>query len=144
MEKLTGQCLCGAIAYEIEGEIGTVVNCHCSKCRRWHGAAFRTRAAVASKQFKWVRGEEYLSKYESTAPTIKTFCSICGSNLISLIKNNPAHIGVPIGGLDQDPGRRPEMHIFVGSKAPWYEITDHLPQYDEWPPEGSEKVRGSE
>lgn len=120
---------------------GTVVNCHCSKCRRWHGAAFRTRAAVASKQFKWVRGEKYLSRYESAAPTIKTFCSICGSNLISLLKNDPLIIGVPIGGLDQDPERRPEMHIFVGSKAPWYEITDNLPQYDELPPEGSEKVK---
>lgn len=141
MKKLTGQCLCGAIAYEIEGELGTIVNCHCSKCRRWHGAAFRTRAALESKQFKWVRGEEYLSKYDSSAPTIKTFCSICGSSLISLLKNNPEHIGLPIGGLDQDPGRRPEMHIFVDSKAPWYEITDSLPQYEQWPPEGSESVR---
>ena len=143
MKKLTGQCLCGAIAYEIDDGIGTVVNCHCSKCRRWHGAAFRTRAAVLSKKFKWTRGKEHLSFYESTAPTIKTFCSICGSSLISLIRDNPDYIGVPIGGLDQDPGRRPEMHIFVGSKAPWYEITDDLPQYEEWPPEGSDRVRSS-
>lgn len=141
MQTLAGSCLCGAIAYEIENGIGTVVNCHCSKCRRWHGAAFRTRAAVESKNFRWVRGEEFLSKYESSAPTIKTFCSLCGSSLISLIKHDPNHIGVPIGGLDQDPGRHPEMHIFVGSKAPWYEITDGLPQYQEWPPAGSESVR---
>lgn len=143
MQKLTGQCLCGAIAYEINGGIGTVVNCHCSKCRRWHGAAFRTRAAVDRKKFAWIRGEEYLSTYESSAPTIKTFCSICGSSLISLIKDNPDIIGLPIGGLDQDPGRRPEMHIFIGSKAPWYEITDALPQYEAWPPEGSESVRAT-
>jgi hypothetical protein len=140
MQTLTGKCLCGAIAYEIIGGIGTVVNCHCSQCRRWHGAAFRTRAAVESKKFKWVRGKEYLSEYISTA-TINTFCSICGSSLISFTKNNPDEIGVPIGGLEQDPGRRPEMHIFVGSKAPWYEITDTLPQYEQGPPVGSESVR---
>ncbi|MFN7096637.1 MAG: GFA family protein [Gammaproteobacteria bacterium] len=143
MTHLTGQCLCGAVAYQVEGGLGTVVNCHCSKCRRWHGAAFRTRAAVESKNFKWVRGEEHISKYESSAPTIKIFCSICGSSLISLLKNNPEFIGLPIGGLDQDPGRRPEMHIFVGSKAPWYEITDNLPQYEEFPPAGAESVRTS-
>lgn len=34
MENLTGQCLCGSIAYEIEGGIGIIVNCHCSKCRQ--------------------------------------------------------------------------------------------------------------
>jgi hypothetical protein len=74
MKKLTGKCLCEAIAYEIEGELGPIVNCHCSKCRRWHNAAFRTRAAVASKKFKWVRGEEYLSKYHSSEHVVKTFC----------------------------------------------------------------------
>jgi hypothetical protein len=143
MKKLTGQCLCGAIAYEITGELGTIANCHCLKCRRWHGAAFRTRAAVKSENFKWLRGQEYLSKYESSAPTMKTFCSICGSSLISLIKNNSDYIGVPIGGLDQDPGRGPEMHIFVGSRAPWFKICDDLPQYEEWPPGGPGKVRSS-
>lgn len=141
MKKLTGRCLCGAIEYEINGELGTIVNCHCSKCRRWHGAAFRTRAAVEAKKFKWLKGEEYLSKYESDSLTIKTFCSICGSNLMSYFKDNADYIGLPIGGLDQDPGKGPEMNIFVNSKAPWYHITDGLPEYDEWPPEGAAAVR---
>jgi hypothetical protein len=57
------------------------------------------------------------------------------------LKDNPDYIGLPIGGLDQDSGKGPEMHIFVDSKAPWYEITDKLPQYQEAPPEGLEKVR---
>ena len=141
MKKLTGQCLCGAIAYEIKGKLGTIVNCHCSKCRRWHGSAFRTRAAVESRNFKWLKGEESLSKYHSSARVIKTFCSICGSNLISILEDHSDYIGLPIGALDQDPGDRPEMNIFVGSKAPWYEITDNLPQYDEWPPDGPNSVR---
>ncbi len=134
MDKLTGQCLCGAIAYEIDGPLGPIVNCHCSRCRRWHAAAFRTRASVESKKFKWTKGEEHLSKFPSSEHNIKTFCSICGSNLISIWEDNPDYIGLPIGGLDQDPGNRPFMNIFVGSKAPWYEITDGLPQHETWPP----------
>lgn len=143
MKKLTGKCLCGKISYEIQGELGTIINCHCSKCRQWHGAAFRTRAAIKSKNFKWLTGEEYLSKYHSSEHVIKTFCSICGSNLISILQNNPDYIGLPIGALEQDPDKKPVMHIFVGSKAPWHEITDQLPQYDEWPPEGPNAIRTS-
>ena len=143
MKKLTGQCLCGQITYEVKGALGPIVNCHCLLCRRWHGSAFRTRSAVESKNFKWLQGEEFLSKYRSSARIIKTFCSVCGSNLISLLEDNPDFIGLPIGGLEQDPGGRPEMHIFVGSKSPWHDITDDLPQYDEWPPGGADAVRRS-
>ena len=107
------------------------------RCRRWHGSAFRTRASVKSKDFKWVQGEEHLTKYQSSEHNIKTFCSICGSNLISSYEDNPEYIGLPIGGLEQDPGNRPLANIYVASKAPWYEITDGLPQYDGEPPEDS-------
>lgn len=114
---------------------------HCSKCRRWHGAAFRTRAAVKLANFRWLSGEEFLAKYDSSKDITKTFCSICGSPLISIIKNSPDVIGIPLGGLEQDPLVRPQGNIFVGSKATWYEINDGLPQYDEWPPEGASIVR---
>lgn len=141
MKKLTGKCLCEAVSYEIKGELGAIYNCHCSKCRRWHGAAFRTRASVKSSNFKWMSGEEYLSKYDSSDNITKTFCSICGSLLISLIKDNPDFIGIPLGGLNEDPGKGPEANIFVGSKAPWYKINDGLPQFDEWPSGGPASVR---
>ena len=133
MKTLTGRCLCEAIAYEITGELGHIVNCHCSKCRRWHGAAFRTRASVKKDQFKWLSGEQHLSKYAVSENITHTFCSICGSCLISLYQNRPDIIGLPLGGLEQDPGSRPEANLFVGSKAPWYTICDGLPQYENKP-----------
>ena len=58
---------------------------------------------------------------------------MCGSNLISFYEDDPDIVGVPLGGLEQDPGSRPEGHIFATSKSPWYEIIDKLPQYEEWP-----------
>lgn len=129
---LSGRCLCEAIAYEIEGALGPIFNCHCSKCRRWHGSAFRTRASVHTDQFRWVRGESSLSAYTRGNVT-KHFCSVCGSNLISTYANRPTVIGVPLGGLEQHPGSTPQAHIFVDSKSPWFEIVDDLPQFSEWP-----------
>ncbi|MCA9640265.1 MAG: GFA family protein [Myxococcales bacterium] len=130
---LTGKCLCEAIAYEVTGALGPVYNCHCSKCRRWHGAAFRTRASIRREHFRWVRGEEQLSFYNSAPNVTRSFCSICGSNLINTYADLPDIIGLPLGGLEQHPGRVPEAHIFVGSKSPWYEISDGLPEFESWP-----------
>ncbi|MEE9412424.1 MAG: GFA family protein [Methylococcales bacterium] len=131
--KLTGRCLCEAISYEIEGQLGPIFNCHCSKCRRWHGAAFRTRASIKKSQFKWLTGEHLLSRFNSSDNVVKTFCSVCGSNLMSFYANNPDLVGVPLGGLEQDPESTPVANIFVGSKALWYQLTDGLPQHQEWP-----------
>lgn len=133
MSKISGRCLCEAIVYEIEGELGPIFNCHCSKCRRWHGAAFRTRASIKMSQFKWVAGEQLLSRFKSSDNVTKTFCSVCGSNLASFYESDPDLVGIPLGGLEQDPGSRPIAHIFVGSKAPWFDISDGLPQYEAWP-----------
>jgi hypothetical protein len=132
-QLLTGRCLCEGIAYEIRGELGPIYNCHCSKCRRWHGAAFRTRATIDATQFRWMRGEDLLARYPSSDLVLKHFCRVCGSNLISTYEDKPDKIGIPLGGLDQAPGNRVEGHFFVASKSPWYEITDDLPQYDTWP-----------
>lgn len=115
---LTGRCLCEGIAYEIRGELGPIYNCHCSKCRRWHGAAFRTRATIRASQFKWNKGEDLVSRFHSSELVVKHFCRVCGSNLISTYDNDPDRIGIPLGGLEQ---------------APWYDISDGLPQYDTWP-----------
>lgn len=137
---LTGRCLCRGISYEISGKLGPVFNCHCSKCRRWHGSAYRTRASVRKEQFRWTEGEGLLKFYKSSENVTKSFCSVCGSNLVSSYEHKPEILGVPLGGLEQDPGSRPEAHIFVDSKSPWHEIADNLPQYSEWPG-GEERVR---
>lgn len=140
MTVLTGRCLCEKISYEIKGELGPIFNCHCSKCRRWHGSVFRTRASIKKSQFSWRSGEEFVSRYKSGENVTKCFCSVCGAPLISEYVNRPEIYGVPLGGIEQDVGGRPEANIFVASKSPWYEISDGLPCFDEWP-ENEEKVR---
>ena len=133
MLELTGKCICGIISYKITGELGTVYNCHCSKCRCWGGDAFRTSTVVNKKDFVWLQGEDKLTRYVYNKKVTKTFCSNCGTNLVSYYEDRPDIIGLSLGGLEQDPGVRPTANIFVGSKAPWFEITDSLPQYTERP-----------
>src|SRR5918996_510568 len=60
-------------------------------------------------------------------------CKLCGSPLFALVREG-RFFHVRMGTLVDDPGIRPMFHIFVGSKAPWHEITDSLPQYAELPP----------
>ena len=131
---LKGSCLCAGVRYEIDGLLNTARNCHCSICRKAHGAAFRSRAGVLAKDFRWTSGEKLITWYESSPGTHRGFCSRYGSPLLSRFDAKPQTYGLPLGCLDTDPGLRPEMHIFVGSKAPWFEITDSLPCYEEAPP----------
>ncbi|HSH43896.1 MAG TPA: GFA family protein [Arenicellales bacterium] len=125
-----GSCLCGEVRYEIHGELLDVLNCHCSMCRKFHGAAFRTRAAVRAGDFHWLAGEHLLTRYESSPGEYKTFCSVCGSSMVTMFDHQPDWYGFPLGTLDTDPGVKPARHIYVGSKAPWHDISDDLPQYE--------------
>ena len=126
---LKGGCLCGRIRYEIDGPVGTSLYCHCSMCRKSHGTAFRARLSLPKSSFRIVQGEDLLTSYRSSSDTLKTFCRICGSPTVNSWAPEPDSYGLAMGSLDDDPGIRPTCHEFVGSKAPWYEITDRLPQY---------------
>jgi hypothetical protein len=127
-----GSCLCKRVTYEIVGELTDVLNCHCSTCRKLHAAAFRTRAKVATRDWKTLTGEEFIKFYESSPGERKGFCSECGSSLFTKFDANPDVLGFPLGTLDTDPEVKATRHVFVGSKAPWFDITDELPQHQEY------------
>lgn len=130
--KQTGSCLCGGIQYEINGPLTDVLNCHCSMCRKLHASAFRTRAKVQSSDWTTLKGQELLKFYESSPGEHKGFCSNCGSSLYTKFDAVPDIYGFPLGTLDTDPDVKAGRHVFVGSKAPWFEITDDLPQNEEY------------
>ncbi|MBX5460861.1 MAG: GFA family protein [Steroidobacteraceae bacterium] len=127
-------CLCGTVRYEIEGPFSSMLNCHCSMCRKHHGAPFATFAAAALEGFRWLSGEEKLTHYKSSPNGTRSFCSVCGS-VAPLLMRDAGTVLVPAGPLEGDPGIRPQGHMFVGSKAPWYTISDSLPQHEAYPPE---------
>jgi hypothetical protein len=129
---IKGTCLCGSAKYEVKGDLPDAGNCHCSMCRKAHGAAFTTYASVDPDNFSWVTGEDLVSFYEASPGACRMFCSVCGSILGAT--DNGRVISVTLGTIDGDPGIKPRSNIFVGSKAPWHDITDDLPRFDEWPP----------
>jgi len=130
---LTGKCLCGGVRYEIRGPLTGGVYCHCSQCRRASGSAFAANAGVAKEDFRLVAGEDLLRGFESSPKKFRWLCSRCGSPIYSVIPADPNTVRIRLGTLDGDPGIRPGFHVFVGSKAPWHEITDELPRFDERP-----------
>jgi hypothetical protein len=128
---LSGSCLCGGVKYEVNGGLSDVYNCHCSMCRKLHAAAFRTCAKVQAIDWRTIQGQELLKNYESSPGEFKVFCSNCGSSIHTKFNAMPEVYALPLGTLDNDPGVRASRHVFVGSKAPWFEITDGLPQFAE-------------
>lgn len=128
---LTGHCLCGGVRYEISGEPLARYYCHCSQCRRASGSAFAANVLVRSDDFKLVDGEAVLASYESTPGKRRFFCSRCGSPVFNRTDAIPQLVPVRCGTLDGDPGLPASSHIWVDSKAPWFEISDDLPQRPE-------------
>jgi hypothetical protein len=133
---LEGNCLCGAVRYEVAGPVHDVHHCHCSMCRRAHGAAFSTFARLMAGDFRIVAGTEQVRRYRSSAPIERTFCAICGTRLTVRFDGMPDTVWVSHTTFAADPGIRPGVHMFVGSKADWDEIADGLPQYPEYGPMG--------
>ena len=130
---ITGRCECGRVQFEIDGPIEDFSHCHCSQCRRMHGAAFGTFAGVAKAGFRYRSGETFVTAYQSSATSTRTFCKVCGSNFFVALDEEPDTLYVAMGVIDGDPPRPDGYHIYVGSKAPWHEIDDGLRQYDKAP-----------
>jgi hypothetical protein len=139
LRRLTGQCLCGDLVYSVEDAFAYALNCHCSLCRRTTGAAFKPLAGIARDRLELTRGAEDVVLRFGDGPDHNINCRHCGSFLYAVVRDG-TYVHVAMGTLTDTPTIRPSMHIFVGSKAPWYEITDDLPQYEAFPPEASDSA----
>lgn len=127
---LQGSCLCQQIRYEVKA-IGKIVHCHCKTCRKAHGAAFSSVAAVADNDFTILQGHERLNNYESSPGKTRYFCQNCGSQIYAK-REQTHHIILRLGTLDNDPKTIESAHIWLSQKASWYQLHSHLAQYDEF------------
>jgi hypothetical protein len=117
------------------GPFDSMVHCHCSMCRKHHGAMFATFLTAPSEGFRWLAGEEEIVTYRSSERGLRPFCRICGSALPALLPDWPSITFVPAGNVEGDSGQRPQLHMFAASRASWFPITGSLPQYAEFPPQ---------
>ena len=125
---LSGKCHCGAVQYAVADEFRYAANCHCSGCRAATGSAFKAFAGIEREKLEIVEGLENLF-IVGEEDANDTRCRLCGSFLFSVVRDG-RFVHVAMGSLVDTPSIRPTEHIFVGSKAPWFEITDDLPQFD--------------
>jgi hypothetical protein len=144
-QTIPASCLCGDVRWEVDGPLAppdagdksplallAMSHCHCSRCRKAHGAPFSTYLVVPEEQFRLTHGHERIVRYESLPGAFRPFCGRCGSVVPDGMAWN-GHVGVPAGPFDADPGITPTAHIFVASKAPWVTINDDLARFDAYP-----------
>lgn len=127
---LSGACECGATHYRVADAFLYAANCHCSNCRAGTGSAFKPFAGIERDRLEVTAGADQLLVWGEPDAN-HTRCGTCGSLLYSVVRNG-AYVHVAMGSLVDAPSIRPEEHIFVGSKADWFEITDDLPRFDEY------------
>jgi len=134
-ESLTGTCLCGETAYALDETPTKLTNCHCTRCQRSRGTAHATNVFVRQGNLRWLRGAALLKTYQVPGAELftTTFCSECGCLMPSLFAGIKRY-NLPVGSLDQALGNKPSLHIFVADRAPWFAITDTLPQFAAMPP----------
>jgi hypothetical protein len=129
--SVRGSCLCGAVRYEATGTAAAFDLDHCSRCRKASGSAFKAELIFRQAEFHWVSGRSLVRTSEapvrSTPPSYRrTFCTLRGGPVPTVDEDT---INIPAGTLDDDPGLRPQRHIFVDRKAPWFDIGGGLPRY---------------
>ena len=126
---LVGRCGCGAVRYRVADSFLYAANCHCSRCRAATGSAFKAFAGIERKKLEITAGSDSLLVFGEDELN-DARCGACGSLLFSVVRNGE-YVHVAMGSLVDAPSTRPTEHIYVGSKAPWFEITDDLPQSEE-------------
>ena len=133
MQKLRGSCLCGAIQYEIPDRLLYAAYCHCSECRRFSGSAFSALGGIEKDQLQIKSGKDQIKFFQKTEASNMAFCGVCGSSMFTE-KPLKGLVHLRLGTLIDNPSLTPQAHVLVGSKAPWFEITDNLPQFEGLPP----------
>jgi hypothetical protein len=136
---LSGGCFCGRVRYQISAPLGPGRSCHCSRCRKAFSGTGSAYAEVAPGSFSWLSGEDNLTFHETAPGWGLGFCRTCGTTLCGTAGGG-VH-GITLGSVDGDPGVQIEMHIFVGSRAPWDHIGGPAPQFDGFPPTGLSQPR---
>ncbi|HEX4740468.1 MAG TPA: GFA family protein [Caulobacteraceae bacterium] len=127
---LEGSCLCGAVAYEADADAHGIVHCHCQSCRKAHGSAFSSIAAVPRAAFRWTRGADRLTAYESSPGKFRHFCSACGSQIVAE-RLDSEQVMLRLGCLDTPLRADRQWHIWRSDASSWYDLDSHWPQLSE-------------
>jgi len=128
--KYHGSCLCRRVKFQVTGFSPQAANCHCTMCRKFHGAAFGTLVPV--KELEWVSGLDLLKEYVAPNGTIRSFCGECGSSIGFRVKGADINsIELAIGTFDEDIPVEVNGQIYTKFKANWTNLHEGLDVYPE-------------
>jgi hypothetical protein len=122
-----GSCHCGAVSFEVDGDLPPPDACHCSICRK-HSGHYYAGTDVPRSRVR-IHGAESVTWYRSSDKVRRGFCSTCGSSLFF----DPIHrdwIGLSMGAFDTPTNTKLAIHIFVANKGDYYDIADGVPQHE--------------
>jgi len=127
-ETVRGACLCGAVRFEIRLPALFCAHCHCSICRRAHGAGYVTWVGAVTDGFTLLAGENHLVRYRSSDHGARSFCKTCGSTLFFNTAHDPERIDVVLANLLGEADLQPQFHAYFDDRAAWVEVNDGLPR----------------
>ena len=127
-----GSCLCGTVQFEISQFLPEAAHCHCTMCRKFHGAAYATYGSVKSEHFRWTAGQDKLSEYTAENGTQRSFCQHCGSSLVFCSpKGDPAVVEIALATMDSVIPVLPNAHLYTNYALSWTSIDNKLPCFGE-------------
>lgn len=129
MKKVDCYCLCRSVHLELALPSLWAAHCHCSLCRRAHGAAFVTWVGFKKEGVRLVSGEEWLTDYASTPGAKRSFCRRCGSTLLFQGDRWPDECHVVRANIEGELDRVPSAHVFFDDRAKWIELEDGLKRF---------------
>jgi hypothetical protein len=129
---MRGKCLCGAIEFELNGDVPNLYQCHCSLCRKVTGSAANAAFRIAADQFAWISGSDQIREFATESGFKSHFCANCGSPVPNLTNSDSAY-WIPVGLLEESSELELVAHLYVESKASWDVIADAGEQFDEMP-----------
>ena len=127
-ERASGSCLCGAVRFTASLPSLFCAHCHCSMCRRNHGAGYVTWFAVPRERLLVEHGADDLVRYESSTHGSRTFCKRCGSSLFCDSTHFPDRIDIALGAMHDPIDRAPQCHTYFDSRASWITVGDDRPR----------------
>jgi hypothetical protein len=127
-KRAPGACLCGAVRFTITLPTLFCVHCHCSMCRRNHGAAYVTWTSVPPERLAVDAGSDALTRYASSEHGSRTFCARCGTSLFCENSAHPDRVDIPLANLLGPIDREPQGHVFYDDRAEWTKLGDALPK----------------
>jgi len=123
-----GKCLCGAVGFVATLPSRWVAHCHCSRCRRAHGAAFVTFVGLDADKVELRDAERRLTWYRAETGGERGFCATCGSTLFFRSPRWPGELHAVLANFDDPVDRAPQAHAYWDTHVDWVTVVDGLPK----------------